>query len=69
MYALSLFTTHRTIDGSGLTDDENAGDPTIHGCTLTKSRVGDLRASCGTALDKPETAIVTVFIYCLSPGQ
>lgn len=35
MYALFLFTTHGFIDGSGLTDDENAGDPTIHGCTLT----------------------------------
>lgn len=64
MYALFLFRTHGTIDGSGLTDDENARDP-----TLTKSRVGDLRASCGTALDKPETAILTIFIYYLPPGQ
>lgn len=69
MYALFLFTTHGIIDGSGLTDDGNAGDPTIHGCTLTKSWVGDLRTSCGTALDKPETAIVTIFIYCFPPGQ
>lgn len=57
MYALFLVMTHGTINGSGLTDDENAKDPNIHGCTMPKS-----------ALDKPETGIVTIFIYCLLPG-
>lgn len=30
---------------------------------------GGPSTSCGTALDKPETAIVTIFIYCFPPGQ